>query len=54
MSISRYAVYGQKIVPDADVVAILNGTPTDMASGEGLIAVIDGNGPLSHLSVFYG
>ncbi len=52
MSISRYAVYGQKIVPDADVAATLNGTPTDIASREGLVAVIDGNGPLSHLSVF--
>jgi hypothetical protein len=52
MSISRYAVYGQKIVQDAAVAAQLNGSPTDIASGEGLVAVIDGNGPLSHLSVF--
>lgn len=52
MSVSRYAVYGQKIVQDAAVVASLNGDPTDIASGEGLVAVIDGNGTLSHLSIF--
>jgi hypothetical protein len=51
-SISRYAVYGQKIVPDAGVAASLNGSPTDIAAGDGLVAVIDGNGPVSHLSVF--
>lgn len=49
MSISRYAVYGQKIVPDAGVVATLNGSPTDIASGDNLVAVIDGSG---HLSIF--
>ncbi len=52
MTISRYAVYGQKIVQDAAIAATLNGSPTDIASGAGLIAVIDGNGPLSHLSIF--
>ena len=52
MSISRYAVYGQKIVQDAAVAASLSGDPTEIASGEGLIAVIDGNGALSHLSIF--
>jgi hypothetical protein len=52
MTISRYAVYGQKIVQDAAVAAQLNGSPADIASGQGLVAVIDGNGPLSHLSVF--
>jgi hypothetical protein len=52
MSVSRYAVYGQKIVQDAAVAASFNGHPTDIASGEGLIAVIDGNGPISHLSIF--
>lgn len=51
-SVSRYAVYGQKIVPDANIAATFNGSPTDIASGEGLVAVIDGNGPQSHLSVF--
>jgi hypothetical protein len=51
-TVSRYAVYGQKIVPDAAVAASFNGAPTDIASGEGPVAVIDGNGPLSHLSVF--
>jgi len=52
MSVSRYAVYGQKIVQDAAVAAQLNGSPTDIASREGLVTVIDGNGPLSHLSIF--
>ena len=33
MSISRYAVYGQKIVQRAEVAATLNGSPTDIASG---------------------
>lgn len=51
-SLSRFAVYGQKIVPDLDVAASLNGAPTDIASGDGLVAVIDGNSGLSHLSVF--
>jgi hypothetical protein len=52
MTISRYAVYGQKIVQDAAVAAQLNGSPTDIASGDGLIAVVDGSGTLSHLSIF--
>jgi hypothetical protein len=51
-SVSRYAVYGQKIVQDAAVAASLNGNPTDIASGDGLVTVIDGNGSVSHLSVF--
>lgn len=52
MSVSRYAVYGQKIVQDAAVAAALTGDPTDIASGEGLISVIDSNGTVSHLSIF--
>jgi len=52
MSVSRYAVYGQKIVQDAAVAATLNGDPTDIASGGGLVAVIDGSGQISHLSIF--
>jgi hypothetical protein len=51
-SVSRYAVYGQKIVQDAAVAASLSGNPTDIASGAGLVAVIDGNGLASHLSIF--
>jgi hypothetical protein len=51
-SISRYAVYGQKIVQDAAVAAQLNGAPTDIDSKDGLVAVIDGSGALSHLSTF--
>ncbi len=52
MTISRYAVYGQKIVQDAAVAATLAGDPTDIASGEGLVTVIDGIGNVSHLSIF--
>ena len=52
MSISRYAVYGQKIVQDAAVAATLNGDPTDIAYAGGMIAVIDGSGSVTHLSMF--
>jgi hypothetical protein len=52
MSISRYAVYGQKIVQDLAVAAQLNGSPTDIAATAGMVAVIDVNGPVSHLSMF--
>ena len=48
-TISRYAVYAQNIVQVAAVAAELSGSPTDIASGEGLVAVIDGSG---HLSIF--
>ena len=51
MSVSRYAVYGQKIVQDAAVAASFTGDPTDIASGDGLIAVIDGSGKLSIFSM---
>jgi hypothetical protein len=51
-TISRYAVYGQKIVQDAAVAATLNGSPTDISSGDGLVAVVDGSGAVSHLSIF--
>jgi hypothetical protein len=51
-SVSRYAVYGQKIIQDDAVAASFNGNPTDIASGAGILAVIDGNGTVSHLSIF--
>jgi hypothetical protein len=51
-SVSRYAVYGQKIVQDAAVAAQFGGAPTDIAYGHGLIAVVDGAGSVSHLSIF--
>ena len=51
-SVSRYAVYGQKIVQDAAVVAQFNGNPTDIAYRDGLAAVIDSNGTVSHVTVF--
>lgn len=52
MSISRYAVYGQRIIQDAPVVAQQNGATTDLAAGAGLVAAIDGSGQVSHLSIY--
>ncbi len=52
MSVSRYAVYGQKIVQDAAVAATFTGAPTDIASGGGFVAVIDGTATASHLTIF--
>jgi hypothetical protein len=52
MSVSRYAVYGQKVIQDAAVAASQNGAPTDSASGGKLLAVIDGSGQISHLSIY--
>jgi hypothetical protein len=52
MSVSRYVVYGQKIVQDAAVAASLNGDPTDIDYRAGLVAVIDGAASVSHLSIF--
>ena len=51
-SVSRYVVYGQKIVQDAAIAATFNGTPTDIAYRNGLAAVIDNNGTVSHVSFF--
>ena len=42
-----------KIVQDVAVAATLNGDPTDIAYRTGLLAVIDGSGTLSHLSIFH-
>jgi hypothetical protein len=52
MSVSRYAVYGQKIAQDAAVAASFTGDPTDIASGDGYVAAIDSNSTVSHLSIF--
>jgi hypothetical protein len=51
-SVSRYAVYGQQIIQDAAIVATFNGNPTDIAYRSGLAAVVDGDGTISHVSVF--
>ena len=51
-SVSRYVVYGQKIIQDAAVVVKLNGNPTDITYRAGLAAVVDANGTVSHVSVF--
>ena len=51
-SVSRYAVYGQKIVQDAAVVAQFTGNPTDIAYRAGFAAVVDAAGGTSRVSVF--
>jgi hypothetical protein len=51
-TVSRYAVYGQKIVQDAGVVASTSGATVDIASGRGLIAVIDNGTSTSNISIF--
>lgn len=51
-NISRYAVYGQKIVLDAAIAAAQSGGTTDVASGPGMVAAIDVSGQLSHLSIY--
>jgi hypothetical protein len=51
-SVSRYVVYGEKIIQDAAVVASFNGNPTDITYRNDLAAVIDANGSVSHVSIF--
>jgi len=51
-SVSRYAVYGQKIVQDAPVVAQFTGSPTDIATRDGFAAVVDAAGGQSRVSIF--
>jgi hypothetical protein len=52
-SVSRYIVYGRQIVQEAAVAASFNGSPTDIAYSAGRLAVIDGAGAVSHLSIFH-
>lgn len=52
MSVSRYLVYGTKIIQQDAVAAKFNGDPTDIAYGAGMVAVIDSNGTVAHLSIF--
>jgi hypothetical protein len=51
-TVSRYLVYGKQIIQQVAVAASFNGDPTDIAYSAGLVAVIDGAAPVSHLSVF--
>ncbi len=51
-NLSRFAVYGQKIVLDAPIVATFTGNPTDNTSGDGFVAAIDSSNGNSHLSIF--
>jgi len=52
MSVSRYLVYGTKIIQLAAVVAKFNGAPTDIDYAGGVATVIDNNGTVSHISAF--
>jgi hypothetical protein len=53
-SVSRYLVYGQQIVQKVAIAASFDGNPTDIAYGDGLLGVVDGNSgtSVSHVSVF--
>jgi hypothetical protein len=51
-SVSRYLVYGNKIIQETAVSATFNGNPTDINYKDGLVAVIDSNGTVSHVSIF--
>jgi hypothetical protein len=51
-SVSRYAVYGQKVVQDAAVIAQFTGNPTDITYRDGLAAVVDAAGTTSRVSIF--
>ncbi|MCK9686235.1 hypothetical protein [Scleromatobacter humisilvae] len=51
-SVSRYAVYGQKMVQDAAVVTTFVGNPTDIVYRNGFAAVIDAAAGISRVSVF--
>jgi hypothetical protein len=51
-TVSRYAVYGQKMVQDAAVIAQFTGNPTDITTRGGLAAVVDAAGTASRVSIF--
>jgi hypothetical protein len=51
-NLSRYVVHGKKIVLDDAIAATFTGNPSDNASGEDLVAVIDSVSGNSHLSIF--
>jgi len=51
-TVSRYAVYGEKIIQDAPVVATIAGAPTDIAFRSDVAAVVDAGGSVSHVSIY--
>jgi hypothetical protein len=56
-SVSRFVVSGEQIVQATPIAASFNGSPTDITSARlglnnELMAVVDGNGTVSHLSIF--
>ena len=51
-TVSRYAVYGQKMVQDAAVIAQFTGNPTDIVVRDGFAAVVDAAAGASRVSIF--
>jgi hypothetical protein len=51
-SVSRYAVYGQRIFQDAAVIATFTGGPTEIVYRAGFAAVIDAAAGISRVTVF--
>ncbi len=51
-TVSRYAVYGQKMVQDAAVIAQFIGNPTDITYHGGFAAVVDANATTSRVTLF--
>lgn len=51
-TVSRYAVYGRKMVQDAAAIAHFAGNPTDIVYRDGLAAVVDAAGTASRVSIF--
>ena len=51
-SVSRYAVYGQKLVQDSAVIARFTGNPTDITYHAGFAAVVDANATTSRVTLF--
>lgn len=52
-SVSRYLVFGANLIQEQAVAASFTGAPTDIAYHAGFLAVVDGAGTVSHLSVFH-
>ena len=53
-TLSRYAVYGQKVVQDAAVIAQFTGNPTDITVRDGIAAVVDAGAGTTRAGVPFG
>jgi hypothetical protein len=51
-TVSRYLVFGQNVIQDRPVAAQVTGSPSDIASGEGFVGLIDSLNGVFHLSIF--